>query len=120
MLNERTGTRTTTRNTTRNNRRIHTCFFTKNREYHIRSGECIAVRDRLSQVWIAGHKAIGMRLRALPPNTPYVGRALEFYSIELEQIIRTSPVVDIIRPNRNDVQFYGFVHGFAPDNDLVG
>ena len=104
----------------RRNRRIHTCYFTENREYHVRAGVCVAVRDRASSVWIAGHRAIGMRLRALPPGAPYVGRPLEFYSVELEQVIKTSPVVDILRPNKNDVQFYGFVHGFSPDNDLTG
>jgi len=104
----------------RRNRRVHTCFMTKNREYHVRAGECMAVRDRKTSVWIAGHMAVGMRLKPQPANTPYVGRRLEFYSIEKEQVIQTSPVVDILRPNKNEVESYGFVHGFSPDNEMAG
>lgn len=96
-------------------RRVHICFITHNREYHVRSGECMAVRDRKSSVWIAGHRAIGLRLRPYPPGTAYIGRTLEFYSAERKTMVRTSAVVDISRPNKNQVDFYGFVHGFAPE-----
>ena len=75
----------------------------------------MAVRDRKSSVWIAGHKAIGLRLRPLPPRTPYIGRTLEFYSSEKQMLVKTSAVVDIMRPNRNQVEFYDFVHGFSPE-----
>ena len=100
-----------------NNRRVHTCFITKNREYHFRSGECVAVRDRSSSAWMAGHRAIGMRMRPLPPGTIYIGRELELYSPEA--VIRTSEVVDISRPGRNQVNGYHFVHGFQPDDLLA-
>ncbi|MBN2342688.1 MAG: hypothetical protein JXX29_16715 [Deltaproteobacteria bacterium] len=77
----------------------------------------MAVRDRKSSVWIAGHRAIGMRLRPVPPRTPYIGRTLEFYSAEKRTLVQTSAVVDIIRPNKNQVDFYGFVHGFVPEDE---
>ncbi|MBN2530779.1 MAG: hypothetical protein JXR76_30610 [Deltaproteobacteria bacterium] len=96
-------------------RRKHTCFVTHNREYHVCAGVCMAVRDRKSSVWIAGHKAVGLRLRAIPPGSGYLGRTLEFYSHEKQMLVRTSAVVDIMRPNKNQVAFYGFVHGFSPD-----
>jgi hypothetical protein len=96
------------------NRRVHTCFVTKNREYHFRAGECVAVRDRNSAVWIAGHRAIGMRLRPLPPGTIYVGKELELYSPDA--VVRTSEVVDIFRPGKNQVHGYHFVLGFQPDD----
>jgi len=103
----------------RHNRRVHICFLTQNREYHVRTGECMAVRDRRTQVWIAGHGAIGMRMRPTEPGSEFLGRRLEFYSIEKEQVIRTSPVVDILRPTRHEVQSYGFVHGLVPETDLA-
>ena len=93
-------------------RRVHTCFITKNREYHIRAGECVAVRDRESSVWIAGHKAVGMRMRELPPGTIFLGRELELFSPE--SMVITSRVVDILRPGRNEVTTYGYVQGFLP------
>jgi hypothetical protein len=99
------------------NRRVHICFITKNREYHIRAGECIAVRDRVTSVWIAGHVAIGMRMRPLPPGASYIGKELEFYSADSR--IVTSRVVDILRPNKNEVDTYSFVHGLAPEDETL-
>jgi hypothetical protein len=99
-------------------RRVHICFVTRNREYHVRAGVCMAVRDCKSSVWIAGHKAVGLRLRPLPPRTPYIGRTLEFYSSEKQMLVKTTAVVDVIRPNRNQVESYGFVAGFSPEIDV--
>ena len=96
-------------------RRVHICFVTHNREYHVRAGVCMAVRDRKSSVWIAGHKAIGLRLRPLPPRSTYIGRCIDFYSSEKQMLVQTSAVVDVIRPNKNQVDFYGFVHGMVPE-----
>ena len=75
----------------------------------------MAVRDRKSSVWIAGHKAIGLRLRPLPPRTTYIGRCIDFYSSEKQMLVQTSAVVDVIRPNKNQVDFYGFVHKMSPE-----
>jgi hypothetical protein len=94
------------------NRRVHTCFVTQNREYHIRSGVCVAVRDRETSVWIAGHRALGMRLIAAVPGVGFLGHPLEFVAGTAH--VRTSAVTDISRPNRNMVDVYKFVHGLAP------
>ncbi|MCK9522005.1 MAG: hypothetical protein M0R76_03040 [Proteobacteria bacterium] len=96
------------------NRRVHTCFITQNREYHFRAGECVAVRDRNTSVWISGHRAVGMRLRPLPPGTVYIGKELELYAPGT--VIRTSQVVDILRPGKKQVHSYRFVLGFFPDD----
>ena len=94
------------------NRRVHTCFITRNREYHVRSGVCIAVRDRATSAWIAGHRALGMRLIAAVPGLGFLGRPLEFVTGTAH--VRTSAVIDILRPGRNEVDTYQFVHGLAP------
>jgi hypothetical protein len=94
------------------NRRVHTCFITRNREYHIRSGTCVAVRDRETSAWIAGHSALGMRLIAAIPGVGFLGHPLEFVAGAAH--VRTSSVTDILRPNRNEVDIYGLVHGLAP------
>ena len=102
------------------NRRIHTCFITENREYHVRANECVAVRDRKSSIWIAGHKAIGMHLKPQPPGAPYLGKKLEFLSPGKDKVLHTSAVVDILRPNKNEVNSYRLVQGFKPQEKLTG
>ena len=94
------------------NRRVHTCFITRNREYHVRSGVCVAVRDRETTAWIAGHSALGMHLIAAVPGAGFLGHQLEFVAGTAH--IRTSSVTDILRPNRNEVDIYRFVHGLVP------
>ena len=94
------------------NRRVHTCFVTRHREYHIRSGVCVAVRDRGTSAWISGHSALGMRLMAAIPGIGFLGHPLEFVAGTAH--VRTSEVTDILRPNRNEVDVYRYVHGFAP------
>ncbi len=94
------------------NRRVHTCFITRNREYHVRSGVCVAVRDRATSAWISGHRALGMRLIAAVPGLGFLGRPLEFVAGTAH--VRTSGVIDILRPGRNEVDTYRLVHGLAP------
>jgi len=94
------------------NRRVHTCFITHNREYHVRSGVCVAVRDRETTAWIAGHRALGMHLMSAVPGICFLGHPLEFVAGTAH--VRTSSVTDILRPGRNEVAIYRFVHGFAP------
>lgn len=94
------------------NRRVHTCFVTRNREYHTRAGVCVAVRDRETTAWIAGHRALGMRLMAAIPGVGFLGHPLEFVAGTAH--VRTSAVTDILRPGRNAVDVYGFVRGVAP------
>ncbi len=93
-------------------RRVHTCFITKNREYHVRAGVCVAVRDRISSAWIAGHRAVGMKMRPSPPGSAFLGRALEF--LEEDALVRTSDVVDILRPGRTVVETYNIVQCLSP------
>lgn len=94
------------------NRRVHTCFVTHNREYHVRAGVCVAVRDRASSAWMARHRALGMRLIVAPPGIGFLGHPLEFVAGTAH--VRTSAVTDILRPGRNEVAVYPFVHGFIP------
>ena len=93
-------------------RRVHTCFVTRNREYHTRSGVCVAVRDRYSSAWMAGHRAVGLDMVSVPLGTIYVGYPLEFTSSKTR--VRTSAVIDILRPGRNQVDTYRLVNGFQP------
>jgi len=91
---------------------VHTCFVTRNREYHTRSGTCVAVRDRRSTAWIAGHRAVGLFLLEQRDSGPYLGRPLEFFAPYTRVV--TSEVVDIARPGRTVVQAYSLVSGLLP------
>lgn len=91
-------------------RRVHTLFFTRNSEYHTRDGECVAVRDRRSGVWIAGHEAVGMRLWIPEGRRNFLGFPLRFVNGQTKEV-RTSQVVDISRPGRGIVDVYRLVHG---------
>jgi hypothetical protein len=93
-------------------RRVHTCFVTRNREYHTRAGTCVAVRDRLSTAWIAGHQAVGLDLADHRDADPYVGHALEFLGGHTRVV--TSSVEDISRPGRVVVEAYSLVAGLLP------
>lgn len=70
-------------------RRHNRIFVTRNTEYYLRAGVCLAVRDRRTELWLEGHLAIGRRLsggvrladngRPVPvPEGPSVGEALYF------------------------------------------
>jgi hypothetical protein len=93
-------------------RRVHTCFVTRNREYHTRAGTCVAVRDRASTAWIAGHRAVGLGLAAHDAAAPYVGHPLEFFDGRTRVV--TSAVMDIARPGRTVVEAYSLVAGLLP------
>jgi hypothetical protein len=93
-------------------RRVHTCFVTRHREYHTRAGTCVAVRDRLSTAWIAGHTAVGLDLAVRQDAVPYVGRPLEFRGGRTRVV--TSAVEDIARPGRTVVEAYSLVAGLLP------
>lgn len=94
------------------NRRVHTCFVTHNCEYHTREGVCVAVRDRASSAWIAGHRAVGLSIGDLGPGTVFLGAPLTLVEAGIRLV--TSPVVDILRPNRNQVDAYSLVRGLLP------
>jgi hypothetical protein len=95
------------------NRRVHTCFITHNCEYHTCEGICVAVRDRASSAWLAGHRAVGLTIGHRGPGTVFLGSPLELADTDYRYM--TSEVVDILRPNRNTVEAYSFVSGMLPD-----
>ena len=96
-------------------RRVHQTFVTRNTEYHLRRGVCVAVRDRRSEAWIEGHLALGRSLgggvrllgngEAVPAeNDPRVGDALYFRGGERELV--TSVLCEIQRPTPDIVMSY--------------
>jgi len=91
-------------------------FVTKNTEYHLRAGVCVAVRDRQSHVWLEGHLAVGRRLTgavrlessggdAVPGSAePSIGDALYFSDAERQLV--TSVLCAVERPRRDVVLSY--------------
>lgn len=97
-------------------RRMHRMFVTKNTEYHLRAGVCVAVRDRQSHVWLDGHLAIGRALTgtvrlakagtdAVPGEVePSIGDALYFSDAQRQLV--TSALCAVERPRRDLVLAY--------------
>jgi len=96
-------------------RRRHHVYVTRNTEYHLRDGQCVAVRDRRTGEWLGGHLAMRRTLHggirflvngAIRPNmgTPAVGEAL-FFTAGGRDLV-TSPVEAIERPERHIVARY--------------
>lgn len=101
-------------------RRRHAVFVTRNTEYHLRDGVCVAVRDRTSKRWAEGHMALRLRMEgavrmhsngALIPifSPPDAGDAL-FFSYrtpegEDRQLV-TSRIEAVDRPRKADVNSY--------------
>ena len=97
-------------------RRHHTMYVTRNTEYHLRDGICVAVRDRSTGEWLTGHSALRRQLsgavrfypngHAVPSRTcPRVGDALYFRSGGRELV--TSMLSAVERPGRSAVASYG-------------
>ena len=92
-------------------RRIHKVYVTRNTEYHVRAGLCIAVRPRKGE-WVTDHHALSMKLAAhmkvgtlLPLlDTPKIGHRL-YFSRGKDDVL-TSPVVAIVRPAKEIVAGY--------------
>jgi len=93
-------------------RRVHTIFVTHNREYHTRAGTCLAVRDRGSTAWMAAHAAVGLSVVRPGCGDPYVGRPLVLES--RRTTVRTSRVVDVMRPGRKIVDAYSLALALRP------
>jgi len=99
-------------------RRRHLMFVTRNTEYHLRDGVCVAVRDRRTGRFVPAHIAIKLPLSgavhvnphgiALPLlDKPGVGDALCFWgSEESSRQIVTSRVVSVERPPKEVVAAY--------------
>ncbi len=93
-------------------RRVHTVFHTRNREYHVRSGVCVAVRDLKTGIWISNHEAIGMELEVNLPGNHFKGSSLLFLSAFSK--VQTSKVNDVARPGRNTVDTYPILWAVCP------
>jgi hypothetical protein len=101
-------------------RRRHRVYVTRNTEYHIRDGVCVAVRDRRSRAFRAAHLALNLTMeggvRVYPNGTllpnianPTEGDAIFFTRVdddgELRQIV-TSRIERVDRPARSIVAMY--------------
>jgi hypothetical protein len=98
-----------------NDRRVHKVFVTRNTEYHVRRGVCIAVKDRKSGEWLRAHLAVKNRVHGgikfsrgggiMPnPGFPKVGESLFFHASGRDLV--TSPILEIDRPERAIVSSY--------------
>lgn len=96
-------------------RRRHQLYVTRNTEYHLCDGICIAVRDRQSGSWVSVHGALRQPMRgslrreaggALAPSraAPRVGDALCFVAPGRELV--TSALCAIERPEKAIVASY--------------
>jgi hypothetical protein len=101
-------------------RRRHRVYRTRNTEYHLRDGVCVAVRDRQSNRWRNAHIALNLKLEggvkiytngAVIPSMdePSPGDAIYFNDRNAtgqERQIVTSRIEAIDRPSKNDVMAY--------------
>jgi hypothetical protein len=96
-------------------RRVHKVFVTRNTEYHVRRGVCIAVKDRRSGEWLRAHLALRNRIHGgirfnrsggiLPnPGFPRIGESLFFHAGGRDLV--TSPILSVERPERAIVASY--------------
>jgi hypothetical protein len=101
-------------------RRRHKVYVTRNTEYHVRDGICVAVRDRKSRSFRAAHIALNLKMEggvriypngAMIPNveTPGEGDAIFFTHMgpegDLKQIV-TSRLEKVDRPAKTIVALY--------------
>jgi hypothetical protein len=101
-------------------RRRHRTVVTRNTEYHLRDGICVAVRDRKSKRWCEGHMAVSLRCEggvkfhangALIPSLtePTPGDAI-FFSYKSangdDRQLVTSKIESIGRTPKRDVLAY--------------
>jgi hypothetical protein len=92
-------------------RRKHRVYVTRNSEYHVRAGVCVAVRNRTTESWFAGHMAVGRQLvgalRFAPGGiVPHVGEPETgdaIYFREGDHDVITSRLERIDRPAREVV-----------------
>ncbi len=103
-----------------NDRRRHHVYVTRNTEYHLRDGVCVAVRDRSSRAFRAAHIALNLRMEggvriypngAMIPNVenPVEGDAIFFTHVgpegDMKQIV-TSRLERVDRPAKTIVALY--------------
>jgi hypothetical protein len=96
-------------------RRRHRVYITRNTEYHLRDGVCIAVRDRRTGDFLNGHLALRRRVHgglrfflngAIIPNPgePRPGEAIYFADDGRDLV--TSPLERVERPAKELVARY--------------
>jgi hypothetical protein len=105
-------------------RRIHKVYVTRNTEYHLREGVCVAVRDRNGGGFHTAHIALSLRLEGavrvysnggvIPhASDPEPGDAIYFTyrrpDGEERQIV-TSRLLSVERPVKSVVNAYPAVH----------
>jgi hypothetical protein len=92
-------------------RRVNKVYVTRNTEYHVREGVCVAVRDRQSGTWVREHAAIRTKLeggvrvddRGVSVNIgkPLLGDAVYFRKGNHDVV--TSRLVAVERPAKQIV-----------------
>src|SRR5579871_1397607 len=96
-------------------RRRHRVYVTRNTEYHVRDGFCVAVRDRQSGNFMHGHLALSRRIHgglkffesggiAANPGDPRPGESLYFASEGRDLV--TSALEGVERPSKDLVTAY--------------
>jgi len=106
-------------------RRVHKVYVTRNTEYHLREGVCVAVRDRNGGGFHTAHIALSLKMEGavriysnggvIPQATePEPGDAIYFTyrrpDGEERQIV-TSKLLSVDRPQKKVVQSYPAFHG---------
>ena len=99
-------------------RRRRYVYTTRNTEYHVYDGVCVAVRDINSAAWLGEHRALRKRIDAavrIYPNgavvpqirMPQVGEGMLFVlDRECDNQLVTSPITAIKRPSLGDLHVY--------------
>ncbi len=88
-------------------RRRHRLFMTRHTEYHLRSEECVGVRDRESGAWQREHAALRLHAMRVPPlgeDGTWIGERLQFYGNNMDVV--TSPITAVGRPARKNLPNY--------------
>ena len=97
-------------------RRRRFVYATRNSAYYVFDRRCVAVRDLANDLWLAGHRAVNRKVAGsvcvydngttIPKdNMPSLGDGMFFaLSQRLDRHLITSPVVDIRRPDRHELQ----------------
>jgi hypothetical protein len=96
-------------------RRRHRIYVTRNTEYHVRDGFCVAVRDRNSGNFLHGHLAVSRRVHGglkfyesggivANPGDPRPGESLYFASEGRDLV--TSALESVERPSKELVGAY--------------
>jgi hypothetical protein len=100
-------------------RRHHQVLLTRNTEYHLRDGLCIAVRDRKTGRFRPQHAALGRQMRQgirfthgegppifSPEGRVHVGEAVNFSSSPLLLDLVTTPLEAVKRPPKWVIETY--------------